>query len=69
MLPDGWGTEVLRKVSEESLAIGVCVITGCAAPDVRQLLEMGAREVLMKPVDVDRLLSLLREPSVEYVSD
>jgi response regulator of citrate/malate metabolism len=66
MLPDGWGTDVLRRIAEESLAIQVCVITGCAAPDVRQLLEMGAREVLMKPVNVDRLLSLLREPSVEY---
>jgi response regulator of citrate/malate metabolism len=69
MLPDGWGTEILRKISEESLATQVCVITGCAAPDVRQLLDMGAREVLMKPVDVNRLLALLREPSVEFVPE
>ena len=69
MLPDGWGTDILRKVSEESLPIQVCVLTGCAAPDVRQLLEMGAREVIMKPVDVEKLISLLREPSVEFISE
>ena len=39
----GWGTEVLRKVSEESLAIQVCVITGCAAPDIGQLAAQDVR--------------------------
>jgi DNA-binding response OmpR family regulator len=69
MLPDGSGTEVLRKVGEEGLPSQVCVITGCAAPDVRQLMEMGARDVLMKPVNVDRLLALLCEPPVEALSE
>jgi response regulator of citrate/malate metabolism len=68
-LPDGWGAEVLRKISEESLPVQTCVITGCAAPDIRQLLELGAREVLMKPVDVNRLLSLLRQPYAEFVAE
>jgi response regulator of citrate/malate metabolism len=69
MLPDGWGGDVLRKISDESLPIQACVITGCASPDVRQLLDLGAREVLMKPVDVNRLLSLLRQPSAEFVAE
>lgn len=59
MLPDGCGTQVLGRVRAENLGSYVCVITGCAAPTADELHDMGANHILRKPLDVDRLLSLL----------
>ena len=69
MLPDGCGSEVLARVKAEQLPAEVCVITGCVGPRLEQVRAMGANHVFLKPVDVDRLISLLREPSSAHRDD
>lgn len=71
MLPDGFGTEVLRAVragafnttTDEGDADAepprVCVITGCGADLVTEARLLGAEQVFTKPLDVERLLDLL----------
>jgi DNA-binding response OmpR family regulator len=69
MLPDGYGTEILRAIRAaaedgESPPPRVCVITGCGAHLVTEARLLGAEQVLTKPLDVDRLLELLTAAAV-----
>lgn len=73
MLPDGYGTEVLRAVRDGVGGTGgdddrpmsrVCVITGCGTDLVTQARLLGAEQVLTKPLDVERLLELLEAAPV-----
>ena len=63
MLPDGCGTQVLRRVAEDNRACRVCVITGCGPEKVERVRALRPHAVLKKPVDVDRLLALLSAPA------
>jgi CheY-like chemotaxis protein len=58
MLPDGCGTEVLRKAKAHG-GCRVCVVSGCGRERLDQARALGPDAVLEKPIDVDRLLSLL----------
>ena len=59
MLPDGCGSDVLRKVRAERLDIKVCVVTGCGPALLDEVRTLGAEEVLTKPLNVDLLLATL----------
>jgi DNA-binding response OmpR family regulator len=59
MLPDGSGIDVLRKVKKDGLASKVCIITGCAPEMMHQARIAGAECGFMKPLDIDRLMTLL----------
>lgn len=69
MLPDGCGSEVLARINAEQLPADVIVITGCVGPRLERVRAMGATQIFLKPVDVDRLISLLREPSSAPLDD
>ena len=59
MLPDGCGSDVLRKARSEGVADRVCVITGCAPAKLEEVRKLGAGRVLTKPLDVERMLEFL----------
>jgi len=59
MLPDGNGTSVLRKVRADRLASRVCIVTGCCDDMLRDAQRTGAEHTFIKPLDVERLLSVL----------
>jgi CheY-like chemotaxis protein len=61
MLPDGCGTEVLRCARAEG-GSRVCVVSGCGPDRLEQARVLGPDAVFKKPLDVERLLSLLGEP-------
>ena len=58
MLPDGCGTDVLRKAKSQA-GSRVCVVSGCGPERLEQARAMGPDAVFKKPLDVDRLLGLL----------
>jgi DNA-binding response OmpR family regulator len=68
MLPDGYGTEILRAIRIAAEAgetpPRVCVITGCGTDLVTEARLLGAEQVLTKPLDVDRLLEMLSATAV-----
>jgi PAS domain S-box-containing protein len=67
-LPDIPGEEVLRRLraNPRTAGIPVVVLSADARPGhIRDLLEMGAREFLTKPLEVDQLLRILDEVSKE----
>ena len=59
MLPDGCGTEVLRRVGAERRPTRVCVITGCGPEKLEEVRTLHPECILKKPVDVDRLMHVL----------
>jgi DNA-binding response OmpR family regulator len=59
MLPDGCGSQVLDRIVQDRLPIKVCITTGCVESKVNGLRARGAKHIMLKPLDVDRLLSLL----------
>jgi DNA-binding response OmpR family regulator len=59
MLPDGCGTEVLRKAKSGGRACRVCVVTGCGPGKLEEARALGPELLLKKPLDVDRLLAAL----------
>ena len=58
MLPDGCGTEVLRRAREAG-GCRVCVVTGCGPDRIGAARALGPEALLCKPLDVGRLLRLL----------
>jgi DNA-binding NtrC family response regulator len=62
-LPDGDGTEVFRAAHEINPATEVVVITGCnvAAEQKIQEIIMSGATALHKPLDLGRLLAILRQ--------
>jgi DNA-binding response OmpR family regulator len=59
MLPDGCGTDVLRRVREGSIPSRVCVVTGCGAAKLAEVRALGPEHVFVKPLNVDGLLLAL----------
>jgi DNA-binding response OmpR family regulator len=59
MLPDGSGTEVLRKIRSGGDACRVCVITGCGPEKLSEARRLNPEFVLKKPIDVERLVAVL----------
>lgn len=68
MLPDGCGSEVLDRITRDRLPTRVCITTGCAESRLNGLRERGASHILLKPLDVDRLLALLGDPDPQRMS-
>lgn len=63
-MPGGTGIEALRRIRNSTKTSGVPVvaITGSASEEVRKhALELGAAELLAKPIDVDALADLLTQ--------
>jgi len=59
-LPDGRGTDIVRDL-ESPAQIEVVVITGHASVDSAiEAIRIGASDYLVKPVDIERLLAILR---------
>jgi DNA-binding response OmpR family regulator len=63
MLPDGAGTDLLRRVQREGIASKVCVITGCGAGMLGEVEALGPDHLFTKPLDVDRLLEAMGAPA------
>ena len=59
MLPDGSGLSVLNRVRDARLPCTVCVITGCDSQMVREAKNAGAVHTFTKPLDVERLMTLM----------
>jgi DNA-binding response OmpR family regulator len=59
MLPDGDGTQVLRRVMSDGLSSKVCVVTGCGPARLEEVHALGPEAVFTKPLDVGRLLGVL----------
>lgn len=60
MLPDGSGTELLRRMRDGALAPArVCVITGCATAAVGEARALEPEHVFTKPLDVEGLLEVM----------
>jgi CheY-like chemotaxis protein len=59
MLPDGSGCGVLREVTGQGSPSRVCVISGAGPTMIGEARSLGARQVLSKPLDVPRLMSIL----------
>jgi DNA-binding response OmpR family regulator len=60
MLPDGCGTDVLRRARARGVRSRFCVITGCGAEMIDDARRAGAEHAFTKPLDVERLLGVLR---------
>jgi DNA-binding response OmpR family regulator len=60
MLPDGNGTELLRRVRSGALPeTKICVITGCASTMLSDVRRLEPEHVFTKPLDVDGLMAAL----------
>ena len=59
MLPDGCGSEVLRRARGAGGACRVCVITGAGPERVDAARALGPQFVFKKPLDVDELLAAM----------
>jgi DNA-binding response OmpR family regulator len=64
MLPDGCGTDVLRKLRAEGPPSRVCVITGCGPQKLEEVRALGPDLILKKPLDVEGLLAALNSDTV-----
>ena len=62
-LPDGLGTQVLRRIRDEKRPVRVAVATGTSDRALLdEALRSGAELVLRKPLNVSALLTWLRTP-------
>ena len=61
MLPDGCGLDVLRQLRDTAAATRVCVVTGCGNDLLHQAQHAGAQHTFTKPLDVNRLMTVLAE--------
>jgi DNA-binding response OmpR family regulator len=59
MLPDGCGTQLLRKMRADHIRSKTCVITGCASELLNEARRAGAEHVFTKPLNVDGLMKVL----------
>lgn len=61
MLPDGDGADLLRLVRQKNLATKVTVTTGVSDQDrLKDVRSLRPDEVLSKPIDLAKLMSVLR---------
>jgi DNA-binding response OmpR family regulator len=62
-LPDGPGTEVLRRIRGESLPVRVALVTGGSDPALtEEARALGVDAVFIKPPDWDKLLEWVARP-------
>jgi DNA-binding response OmpR family regulator len=59
MLPDGFGTGLLRQLRDEGWPARVCVITGCNGALLSEARELEPERLFTKPLDVNGLLETL----------
>jgi response regulator of citrate/malate metabolism len=59
MLPDGCGIHLLRKIQAEHFASKVCIVSGCGSEMLQEAEQAGAAHTFTKPVDVERLMTVL----------
>ncbi|MCF8076897.1 MAG: response regulator [Desulfotignum sp.] len=65
-LPDIYGTQVLETIKEIDPAVPVFIITGHGTrEDETACLAMGASEFIHKPVNIEKLTTLLNRPRGE----
>ena len=61
-LPDGSGSEILRRIRTTQMPTKVCVLTGSCLPDaVEKLNELQPDAVFLKPYQIDELLHWVRD--------
>jgi CheY-like chemotaxis protein len=61
MLPDGDGIALLKLIRDRGLPIKVAITTGVSDPDrLRQARAMNPADVLTKPIDLAKLMSVLQ---------
>lgn len=61
-LPDGTGLELARKIKSQNPKLPVIIMTGTPdSENVKQSVDIEVDAYLIKPVDVDKLLSLVRD--------
>ncbi len=67
----GWGgLEVIRKVKEKWPDMRVVLLTGHgSAQDAEEGMRLGAFRYLMKPVNIEDLISILHEASAEKLDE
>ncbi len=59
MLPDGCGISVIEKVRDQNLPSKICIITGCDSDLLIQAHAAGAAHTFVKPLNVERLMSVM----------
>ena len=67
MLPDGCGSEVLRKVRAQRLPSKTCVITGCGDAMIAHACRDRPEHTFIKPLDVEQLVTVMTEVETERV--
>ncbi len=60
-MPNGTGIDLLKKVTQSHFNIPVVLVTGYSELKDQELIELGAIEVLDKPVDYESLKSIIFE--------
>lgn len=61
-MPDLDGLEVLAQLREKHPSLKVIILTGHGSFDAgREGMELGAYDYIMKPVDLNRLIEIVRE--------
>ena len=59
MLPDGCGIDLIRMIRSARIETRVCIITGCGNDMLNEARAAGAAHAFTKPLDIDRLTSVL----------
>jgi two-component system response regulator TctD len=62
-LPDGAGTDILRRIRKEGLAIRVALLTGAIDNTLlSEARDLGVDAIFIKPPDWDKLLDWIAQP-------
>lgn len=61
MLPDGSGTDLLRKIRKAEIMVKVAVVSGAASPLREEAVGLGPDAFFRKPLDLSALLRWLQE--------
>jgi DNA-binding response OmpR family regulator len=59
-MPDGDGVQLLEFVSANFKKIPVLLLSGFTEKSEEELLKLGARKLLLKPTDIDSLISYVK---------
>ncbi|MBU1274624.1 MAG: response regulator [Proteobacteria bacterium] len=65
-MPGLGGFETIRAIKREQPRANIILLTGHSGPDnLEQALDMGADQYLVKPVEIETLLSLMQQDTTE----